>query len=1053
MTNAETHPHDPNYCSPSKQNDGSGGTTKHQCSIDERSYEACAPQHCAGCNFNKGDITKSKVLKFQSLDITDDLRELFFSDPAISGPMMSANYLATKSTARKLRAGEGGPKTSRKSLHHLRCRRRLDGFHSTPTGQHGSDSMVFSSSMHLHPHPSSSDLSDKAASNTLAPYGTATKVSGKNLTKAKLPSPLAKAMEGGVKCHRLPLGSDGLCSNVLDLRYQELASLPCLHMADVGSLHCTGEGIAGRISVLNLSENSLQTLVSDVPQITDVNDRSKCDLVGVKEHKQDLSSVPRSCPIAVFRNISSLDLNNNLISNLDGIEALPSLRSLRAARNVITTLSSLWRAPCLAKLDMLDVSENCIEQLVSPDDVHALRQNPPYALLVLRINYNHLCSLPDCLCMFKQLRVLRARGNKLESVPNAFPSTSFCHKIRCIDLSSNCLSEKDQISLQQCISVLEKNITNSSHDGSRKHAESISLDLRYNEARKTTPLVLESINSPSILTEIDDADHKQCGSTCSVMNSNRKACDRPQQSSSIGTVHADVVTPKRVQSGDTFLLPMSSFKTSRSSGLKRAVNAVNSSSKIEPSTISQQKQRCSSEKEPPQLERSPTSALRLDLERSRSNPVMLATNVWYINVSEMLENLERNLLYIGGRYSTLIPRLARSTALALWDSMPRLGLVYCQGEFRSHPTLIMGNITESCTTNPHCAVLVYQVFRSISILSQEQFSHYLKCTESQTSDKKSAPLSFSPHPAVSGGTSNSKAKGTLPISIKVHHIFQVADTLNTSSTSVGVFSDDAGLWSYVRWRRTWEVKARRCFFRAHNMYTRARSGALGQSDLMVLMERRGGDTQAPLCQPSVEVFLPVPPQWARLYNLLALGTGLDHKSRAKETPVDSEACINPEGFLRPCDTKTAEFADIIPTLQDRGPSSAFVDGIGPRIRVWPAKVSETSRASASGNSMIDQDGGAQGSSKVVSGPLDYVGISLKLLLYVQSSIKRTETMVEQFVGRAQISCPLVSYSRDVIYTARRAALSKGSLLIYDAHRGNINDSIPDVPFAKFLLPK
>ncbi|CCW66660.1 unnamed protein product [Phytomonas sp. Hart1] len=1022
-THVTARSHKPTYSSSRGQNGDLDKAPKHQRRKDETLHETCASEKRSGDDFRKGEADSSKVPKLQKLHLMDELKKFFFSDPAISGPMMSANYLATKSSAHKVKEVAEKPKEVHKSVPRLPCGRYRDGYHTPLSPPHGSDS-GFASSGHWAPRSSASQPSDRTLSNHTPSRTTTACLKRTSPVKLSSPSHAKEAMEGRVKCHGLPTGGSGRCSNVLDLRHRGLVRLPCLHMADTGSPHGSGEGIASRLSVLNLSNNHLETIASEGLRAMDGGHRGKYNMVFLKEPERHLSPVSRPCSIAIFRNVSLLDLTNNSIHSLDGIEALPLLRSLRLTRNAIISLSSLWCAPCVGKLDMLDVSENRIEQLVSPDDVEVLKQNPPLSLLVLRINSNRLYTLPQCLSIFKQLRVFRARGNKLASVPDAFPSPSFCPKIRYIDLSANLLSEKDQQALQRRISALEKITTDTLHDGSRKRRGNILLDLSHSKIREKTPLVPESIDTPLSSPEVEDAVQRHCNTASSVISPIGKVRGYLDDYTAIEAAETKMIPPDREHSAATQVSSTISSPTLHSSGVKNNGNLVGSTPTIALSSIPYPKRRRSSKKEPPQLKKSPVTGMRLSLEGPKSDPVMLATNVWYIDLSELLKNVEKDLLAAGGRCKNLIPRLPSSMALSLWDSMPRLGLVYCQGESYSPATLIIGNITAPCTTNPHCIVLIYQILRSISMLSPDQYNQYLKCSESQYSEERSTTLSFTPRPFLIDRVFPPKTR----VAIKVYHLFHPTHPFQTSLGLPGVLGNGGDLWAYLRWRRAWEGNARVGGLRADNAYARARVEARSLPDLAGLFDLNAEGAPP---GPGVSSFPPIPLPWASLYDLLGL------KSGAKKTLWEGEG-------------KLAAAAEILPSLRDTPPSVVFAYVLSEKMRVWPVKTPKSPRTSFGGCNLMDPDGTAQDSATVANGPLDYVGLSLKLLSYVHNSIQRTKEMANQSIERAQISCPLVSYSRDAIYTARRAALAKERILVSDSHKGNISDAIFHIPSAKFL---
>ncbi|CBZ24606.1 putative leucine-rich repeat protein [Leishmania mexicana MHOM/GT/2001/U1103] len=172
---------------------------------------------------------------------------------------------------------------------------------------------------------------------------------------------------------------------------------------------------------------------------------------------------PRSSPLQCYAHVSSLDLTHNALTSIAGIDALRCLRSLRLAFNKLTSLAPLWASPYVAQLDVLDVSSNELTELLSTEDVHALKGHQirivthptqarsaahgcpngkwsVYKTMRLRVLYasdNRFCEVPSAIYTFTQLTDLRLSRNAIESVPDGFPVRACLPQLTRLDLSMN----------------------------------------------------------------------------------------------------------------------------------------------------------------------------------------------------------------------------------------------------------------------------------------------------------------------------------------------------------------------------------------------------------------------------------------------------------------------------------------------------------------------------------------------------------------------------------------------------------------------------------------
>lgn len=286
----------------------------------------------------------------------------------------------------------------------------------------------------------------------------------------------------------------------LDLQNSNLSALPCLHLrtssidsgavdghsadptaagdssmtveaiADFFSPHGSGDAAAGRLHAINLRGNSIASLLPNAPQWT----ATSFDDIPVPESKQSPlrlsanSAIPRSTSLAFYTHVSSLDLTDNKLTSLEGVGALRCLRSLRVARNRLTSLSPLWAGSAVAELEVLDASFNILTTLLTDEDLNRMKSHQirvithptqsramrdirhdhssttaslrSMRLRVLYVANNAIEELPSAIYSFSCLTDLRLGSNNIQHVPEQFPSRS-CHPLLSrLDLSLNLLS-------------------------------------------------------------------------------------------------------------------------------------------------------------------------------------------------------------------------------------------------------------------------------------------------------------------------------------------------------------------------------------------------------------------------------------------------------------------------------------------------------------------------------------------------------------------------------------------------------------------------------------
>ncbi|CBZ32415.1 hypothetical protein, unknown function [Leishmania donovani] len=250
----------------------------------------------------------------------------------------------------------------------------------------------------------------------------------------------------------------------LELRMRGLVALPCLHLSAApkspsldarhesttsSSVHGSGDVAAGRLHAVSFRQNAISSLST---QSVRAMSTSQASLI-----------VPRSSPLQCYAHVSSLDLTHNALTSIAGIDALRCLRSLRLAFNRLTSLAPLWASRYVAQLDVLDVSSNALTELLSAEDVHALKRHQirivthptqahsaahgcpnakcgVYKAMGLRVLYasgNKFCEVPSAIYTFTQLTDLRLSKNVIESVPDGFPVRACLPQLTRLDLSMN----------------------------------------------------------------------------------------------------------------------------------------------------------------------------------------------------------------------------------------------------------------------------------------------------------------------------------------------------------------------------------------------------------------------------------------------------------------------------------------------------------------------------------------------------------------------------------------------------------------------------------------
>ncbi|EAN96716.1 putative leucine-rich repeat protein (LRRP) [Trypanosoma cruzi] len=213
-------------------------------------------------------------------------------------------------------------------------------------------------------------------------------------------------------------------NELLDLSSRQLTVLPCLHNTAAKTRHGSGARVASQVRTLQLSRNSITSLVA-VPE-------------------PSLSAQPTA--LAEFTRVVLLDVSRNEITSLAGVENMTSLRVLQASHNKIEDLGPLFTPNSIlqksAALRVLDVSFNQIRTLLPPS-VDVL-EKPMRSLHTLTLSYNHLSELNDLDMLFPDVVELRVARNRMTELPQVLPK-----RIYRIELQQNYLDEVAQNNVRE----------------------------------------------------------------------------------------------------------------------------------------------------------------------------------------------------------------------------------------------------------------------------------------------------------------------------------------------------------------------------------------------------------------------------------------------------------------------------------------------------------------------------------------------------------------------------------------------------------------------------
>lgn len=561
-----------------------------------------------------------------------------------------------------------------------------------------------------------------------------------------------------------------------------LGVLPCLHapsVAGVASSHTTVGGPVNLDGPHGVEEGSLSAVTS-----WNLRSNSIRSLIAAPSPAGGLAS-PHSCALRQFRSLSTLDLTNNELATLEGIDCLPFLRVLRVGRNYIEDLSPLWQSAHISMLEKLDVSANRLDTFLSERETAVLQAHAARAGLQLQhlnLSGNRIQQISRHVSLFPRLETLRARRNRIAAVASSFPSAHCCPAIQTLDLSFN-------------------NLTATAVDAVRRRAEQLAeVHILQLEGNVGAPEEVVAAPAPSSPT------------TASLKASSQKTRDgpptregRPTGSSRRGSAppsrHRKLPLPHAAQAPP----PRISFAPRPHSAPPPSAGAAGPQASSTRGTPRATSRRCNTIHVPPQRScaapcAKPTTAAEVPAGRrsaaalaipSRPHNVILngrcrssgptkcwtaaapapvggvrtiGPNAWALDVVSILQAAHSS---VGGAVARAQSGAAPCPTPWRVD-VPRVSLVLQPDEVSLHPPcVVLTNITEACTVGTARRLLIQCIQKAIVV-------------------EKPVP--------VSRGHRTSNAHDALVAQpARVLHIFATPSA-----------TDFLNPWPYLRWRTEWE---------------------------------------------------------------------------------------------------------------------------------------------------------------------------------------------------------------------------------------------------------
>ena len=206
-----------------------------------------------------------------------------------------------------------------------------------------------------------------------------------------------------------------------------------------------GLGNLNNVVYIDASDNELTELLDMTPPLCNVSE-ADFSSNGIREIKTDLGS---------FQCLKVLNIDNNGLTSLEGLQALSKLQILSASGNALDSCSGINQ---LAQLRVLDVSKNNIQYLtelkelssleilnVSENKVTSLESTDALeSLTLLDISNNHICILED-FCLLSELT--RLREMKMEGNPCCLAMNARLHVVKILTQLS--ILDNSKVSVQE----------------------------------------------------------------------------------------------------------------------------------------------------------------------------------------------------------------------------------------------------------------------------------------------------------------------------------------------------------------------------------------------------------------------------------------------------------------------------------------------------------------------------------------------------------------------------------------------------------------------------
>ncbi|XP_030622224.1 LOW QUALITY PROTEIN: leucine-rich repeat serine/threonine-protein kinase 1 [Chanos chanos] len=234
--------------------------------------------------------------------------------------------------------------------------------------------------------------------------------------------------------------------SVLDLSYNSLTSLPSvvpwglinLHSLDLShnqlkelpTARSSQEIICTKLCHVNLSENELDSLPTGLLHLCQLQ-----TLTAAKNKLTELFHIPQATNWIGLRRLQELDVSDNCLSRLPSpvMHCFKFLNSLNISKNKLSQFPDPWACP----LKYCKASNNEIKSL--PDTISIFWRTH---LKELDFSENALTELPSYIFELEAVVSLKFCGNQISSLPA--PNKWKCSQLRTLDLSRNQLGKTEE---------------------------------------------------------------------------------------------------------------------------------------------------------------------------------------------------------------------------------------------------------------------------------------------------------------------------------------------------------------------------------------------------------------------------------------------------------------------------------------------------------------------------------------------------------------------------------------------------------------------------------